>query len=234
MIVIRHSSFVICHLSYYPSKIPDFVGVVGDLRTSLTRHRAVERERGCPHPQLDWVHKVAVDIVSSNSFIATEKLEVAQMTRKAKKGKRKKQKAGLNKSILDVGMGMLRQAIEDKVLEACGVFIEVPTKSVKPSQTCPGCGHQHKKTLDERVHQCKVCGFTMARDLAAALVMLLWAQDKLPGFGTSLADADAPRSTSKTRERKQAASMKQLGQMKRQKSATEPTGQDVETRPSTK
>lgn len=182
----------------------------------------------------DWVHKVAVDIVSSNSFIATEKLEVAQMTRKAKKGKRKKQKAGLNKSILDVGMGMLRQAIEYKVLEACGVFIEVPTKSVKPSQTCPGCGHQHKKTLDERVHQCKVCGFTMDRDLAAALVMLLWAQDKLPGFGTSLADADAPRSTSKTRERKQAGSMKQLGQMKRQKSATEPTGQDVETRPSTK
>jgi putative transposase len=95
------------------------------------------------------------------------------MTARAKKGKRKKQKAGLNKSILDVGFGMLRSAIQYKVTEAGGIFVEVPTKTVKPSQTCPNCGHQHKKTLDERIHQCGECGFTMDRDLAAALVMLL-------------------------------------------------------------
>ncbi len=89
------------------------------------------------------------------------------------KGKRKKQKAGLNKSILDVGFGMLRSAIQYKVTEAGGIFVEVPTKTVKPSQTCPNCGHQHKKTLDERIHQCGECGFTMDRDLAAALVMLM-------------------------------------------------------------
>jgi len=110
------------------------------------------------------------------------------MTRKAKKGKRKKQKAGLNKSILDVGMGMLRSAIEYKVKDAGGVFIEVPTRKVKPSQTCPNCGNQAKKTLDERVHHCHKCKFTMDRDLAAALVMLLWALGILPGFGTSLVD----------------------------------------------
>jgi putative transposase len=73
----------------------------------------------------NWVHQIASDIVRCNSFVATEKLEVSKMTRKAKKahesadrlclpqnsrkgGKRKKQKRGLNKSILDVGMGMLR------------------------------------------------------------------------------------------------------------------------------
>jgi len=163
----------------------------------------------------NWVHQVASDIVRCNSFVATEKLEVSKMTRKAKKGKRKKQKAGLNKSILDVGMGRLRAAIEYKVVEACGVFVEVPTKTVKPSQTCPNCGNQQKKTLDERVHQCGVCGFTMDRDLAAALVMLLWAQGKLPGFETSLVDADAASSTSDTCKRKQAGSQKQLGQLKR-------------------
>ncbi len=182
----------------------------------------------------NWVHQVASDIVRCNSFVATEKLEVAKMTRKAKKGSLKKQKAGLNKSILDVGMGMLRQAIEYKVIEAGGVFVEVPTRKVKPSQTCPNCGHQRKKTLDERVHQCQACGFTMDRDLAAALVMLLWAQGILPGFGTSLVDADATSSTSGTRERKQAGSMKQLGQMKRHKRTTKLTGGDVETHPSTK
>lgn len=180
----------------------------------------------------NWVHQVASDIVRCNSFVATEKLEVSKMTRKAKKGKRKRQKAGLNKSILDVGMGMLRSAIEYKITEAGGIFVEVPTRKVKPSQTCPNCGKQHKKTLDERVHQCEACGFTMDRDTAAALVMLLWAQGKLPGFGTSLVDADVSSSTSKTS--KQAGSMKQLGQLKRQKSATKLTGLDAETNPSTK
>jgi putative transposase len=60
----------------------------------------------------NWVHQVAAEIVSGNSFIATEKLEVKNMTSKAKRGKRKKQKAGLNKSILDVGFGMLRSTIK--------------------------------------------------------------------------------------------------------------------------
>lgn len=115
------------------------------------------------------------------------------------------------------------------VYQHSGVFVEVPTKTVKPSQTCPNCGNLNKKTLDERIHQCEVCGFTMDRDLAAALVMPLWAQGKLPGFGTSLVDADVSSSTPCTSKRKQAGSMKQLGQMKRQKSVTKLTGLDAET-----
>ncbi|MDD1428890.1 transposase, partial [Dolichospermum sp. ST_sed5] len=164
----------------------------------------------------NWVHQVAVEIISSNSFIATEKLEVKNMTRKAKKGKRKKQKAGLNKSILDVGFGMLRSTIKYKVEQIGGVFVEVPTRQVKPSQTCPKCGNQHKKTLDKREHECGVCGYVQDRDIAAAEVMLYWAKGILPGLGTSLVDADLSGSTSCTR--KQAGSMKQLGEKKRQKS----------------
>ncbi len=169
-------------------------------RWKKTQLRISKVTRKVANQRQNWVHQVASDIVCCNSFVATEKLEVSKMTRKAKKGKRKKQKAGLNKSILDVGFGMLRAAIEYKVIEAGGVFVEVPTKTVKPSQTCPQCGNQHKKTLDERVHLCGVCGFTMDRDLAAALVMLLWSQGKLPGFETSLVDADAASATSDTRK----------------------------------
>ncbi|WP_448267256.1 RNA-guided endonuclease InsQ/TnpB family protein [Nostoc sp. DSM 114159] len=164
----------------------------------------------------DWVHQVAADIVSGNSFVATETLVVKNMTSKAKIGKRKKQKAGLNKSILDVGFGILRSTIKYKVEQIGGVFVEVPTKKVKPSQTCPKCGHQHKKTLDIRVHKCCVCGYIQDRDIAAAEVMLYWSKGTLPGLGTSLADAESSGSTSRTR--KTAGSMKQLGAMKRQKS----------------
>ncbi|MBD2505107.1 transposase [Anabaena azotica FACHB-119] len=190
--------------------------------SKITRKVANQRQ--------NWVHLVAVEIISSNSFIATEKLEVKNMSSKAKKGKRKKQKAGLNKSILDVGFGMLRSTIKYKVEQIGGVFVEVPTKKVNPSQTCPKCGHQHKKTLDVRIHSCPVCSYVQDRDIAAAEVMLYWAKGNLPGLGTILEDADVTSSTSRTR--KQAGSMRQLGQLKRQKFNS--TGVDVETHPSTK
>ena len=201
-------------------------------RWKKTQAKISKVTRKVANQRQSWVHQVASDIVRCNSFVATEKLEVSNMTRQAKKGKRKKPKAGLNKSILDVGFGMLRSAIEYKVTEAGGVFVEVPTRKVKPSQTCPKCGHQDKKTLDQRVHQCSACGFTMDRDLAAALVMLLWAQGKLPGLETSLVGVDVASSTSDTCKCKQTGSQKQLGQMKRQKSAL--TGLDAKTSPSTK
>ncbi|MBN3873011.1 transposase [Nostoc sp. JL33] len=164
----------------------------------------------------NWVHQVASLITSSNSMVATEKLEVKNMTRKAKIGNRKKQKAGLNKSILDVGFGVLRSTIKYKVEQIGGVFIEVPTRQVKPSQTCPKCGNQHKKTLDIRVHECSVCRYSQDRDIAAAEVMLYWAKGTLPGAGTVLVGADLTSSTSRTR--KQAGSMRQMGELKRQKS----------------
>jgi putative transposase len=204
----------------------------GSSRWKKAQQKISKITRKVANSRANWIHQVATELVRSNSFIATEKLEVTKMTARAKKGKRKKQKAGLNKSILDVGFGMLRSAIQYKVTEAGGVFVEVPTKTVKPSQTCPNCGNQHPKTLDERVHQCKVCGFSLDRDLAAALVMLLWSQGKLLGFETSLIDADVTSSTSDTSKRKFAGSQKQLGQKKRQKSGL--TGLDAKTSPSTK
>jgi putative transposase len=153
--------------------------------SKLTRKVANQRQ--------DWVHKQAAEIVSRNSLVATEKLSIRNMTRKAKNGKRKRQKAGLNRSILDVGMSMFRKALEYKLAEAGGVFIEVPTVTVKPSQTCPNCGYQQKKELSERVHQCSSCGYTADRDVAAAQVMLNWAK----GLGTSLSNVDGCSSTSR-------------------------------------
>ncbi len=177
----------------------------------------------------DWVHQVTTQIISGNSMVVTEELEVKKMTAKAKKGKRKKQKAGLNKSILDVGMGMIRSALKYKLQDVQGVFLEVPTKKVKPSQTCPQCGHQEKKNLAQRIHVCANCGYTQQRDIAAAEVMLLWSQNNLPGLGTNLVDADG---SSSTKKRRATGSLRQLSQMKRRKS--QPTGGDVETPPSTK
>ncbi len=154
----------------------------------------------------DWQHKVSSNIVSGNSLIATEKLNLKSMTKKAKKGKRKRQKSGLNRSLLDVGIGNLKSLIKYKVSEAGGFYVEVPTRKVKPSQTCPNCGHQKKKTLAQRIHYCEKCGYSCDRDVAAAKVMLNYVR------GKELASSDVDGSTSVY-----CGSFKKVAQMKRQK-----------------
>ena len=173
---------------------------VGKIQSKVARQRQ------------NWHHQVAVDIVSCNSFIATEKLNLKGMTRQSK-GKKKRQKSGLNRSVLDVGIGNLKSLIKSKVTEAGGFYIEVPTRQVKPSQTCPNCGHQKKKLLAERVHNCEKCGYECDRDVAAAKVMLDYAR----GQELSSLDAESPSSTL-------CGSMRQLGAKKRQKRTSQQSG----------
>ena len=211
--------------------------IIGSKRWKKAAQKVAKLQRKVANQRIDWVHKVSTQIVSSNSLVATEKLNLKGMTASAKKrtslrsgsacrrtraraGKRKHQKTGLNRSILDVGMGMLRSAIEYKLVEAGGVFVEVPTLRAKPSQTCPNCGHQEKKTLAVRVHDCSKCGLVEDRDVAAAIVMLKWSAS-FAGYATpanvasrgqelTSQNVDGSGSTS-------CGSMKQLAQVKRQK-----------------
>ena len=160
----------------------------------------------------DWQHKVATEIVSGNSLIATERLNLKNLTKKAK-GKRKAQKIGLNRSLLDVGIGNLKSLIKYKLTEAGGIYVEVPTRKLAPSQTCPGCGIKRKKNLSERFHVCD-CGIPqpLDRDVSAAMVMLNYAR------GKELASivAESPGSILCTKDLS-ACSMRQLGAKKRQK-----------------
>lgn len=193
---------------------PDFKKKIkGSKRWRKASKRVSKLQRKVANQRQNWIHQVSTQLVSSNSLVATEKLNLKGMTAIAKKGKRKRQKTGLNRSVLDVGMGMLRSTIEYKLAEAGGVFVEVPTVKVKPSQTCPECGHQEKKSLDQRVHDCAKCGYVEDRDVAAAQVMLNWAHRS----GTGLSNVDGSGSTALTKMRKHCGSMQQLAQVKRQK-----------------
>ena len=108
-----------------------------------------------------------------------EKLQVKNMTRKAKTGKRKKQKSGLNRSILDTGMSMISKMLAYKEDEAGGFYLESPTRTLKPTQRCHNCWQVKPKTLSERIHSCE-CGVTCGRDENAAKTNLKW------GLGTSV------------------------------------------------
>lgn len=136
------------------------------------------------------------------------------MTRKAKNGsKRKAQKTGLNRSMLDVGMGALSSAIEYKLAEAGGIFVEVPTQTVKPSQRCAKCWEITPRTLADRLHICQHCQHIEDRDINSAQVCLIWAR----GQELSSSNVDGSSSTC-------CGSFKQLAQVKRQKRLAQPTG----------
>jgi putative transposase len=154
------------------------------------------------------LHKTTSNIVSSNSLVAGEQLNVKSMTAKPKKGKRKAQKAGLNRSILEVGFGIIGQMLQYKLAEASGFYLESPARILKPTQRCAKCWELTPKTLADRVHVCSNpnCQHTEDRDVNAAQVNLTWAK----GAGTVLSGAESPSST-------KCGSMRQLGAKKRQK-----------------
>ena len=115
---------------------------------------------------------------------------------------------------MDVGIGNLKSLIKYKVTEAGGIYIEIPTRKVAPSQTCPNCGVKRKKDLSERFHVCN-CGIRqpLDRDVAAAMVMLNYVRGK----ELASSDVESPSSTN-------CGSMRQLGAKKRQKRISQQGG----------
>jgi putative transposase len=124
----------------------------------------------------DFLHQTSASVVKSASLIATESLNIKAMT--AHGGA---YKTGLNRSILDTSPGKFFELLEYKAADAGIPYIEVPTRKVKPSQTCSGCGYVEKKQLADRVHDCKKCGLVLDRDVNAAIVILNFA---MTGFVT--------------------------------------------------
>lgn len=144
------------------------------LKHSIAKlHQKIARQR------LDFTHKETTKLVGMAALIATEKLTVKNMTRSAKgtaekNGKMVKQKAGLNREILNTAPAMTLNLLTYKAEEAGCEYVVIPTIKVKPSQTCPDCGAKKKKTLAERWHSCE-CGCEKPRDVASAQVNLNWA-----------------------------------------------------------
>lgn len=196
-------------------------GINPSKRWMTAQRRKSKAQQRVTRQRHDWLHQITSKIVSGNSLIAGEQLNVSGMTRKAKKGKRKKQKAGLNRSILSVGFATIGKMLAYKSAEAGGFYLESPTRTLKPTQRCAKCWELTPKTLSDRVHQCSnpKCGHIEDRDVNAAQVNLIWARGQaLPSL-----DVESPSSTD-------CGSMRQLGAKKRAKSQTKQDGNPVPLR----
>ncbi|MFF6888725.1 RNA-guided endonuclease InsQ/TnpB family protein [Streptomyces sp. NPDC012421] len=118
-------------------------------------------------------HLLTKRIVTQYDHVAIEDLRVKNMTASAhgtkeKPGRNVQAKAGLNRSILDVGFGEIRRQIEYKArLYGTAVSVVDPAYT---SQTCNRCGHVDAKNRRTRdLFTCTRCGHATHADIGAAI-----------------------------------------------------------------
>lgn len=134
---------------------------VGRIQAELAERRA------------GWIHQVTKQLSTGWATVAVEDLNVAGMTRSArgsieKPGRQVRQKAGLNRAILDVGFGEVRRQLAYKT-GWYGSRLVVVDRWLPSSKTCSACGWLHPGlTLADRTFHCPQCGLVIDRDLNAA------------------------------------------------------------------
>ncbi len=118
------------------------------------------------------LHQVSTVISKNHAVVVLEDLKVRNMTGSARgtveqPGRKVRQKAGLNKAILDQGWGTLLRLLEYKLQWRGGMLLRVPPEYT--SQICPVCGvmdAENRKT--QAVFACQHCGHTDHADVNAA------------------------------------------------------------------
>jgi len=122
-------------------------------------------------------HALTKHLVANYNRIAIEDLNVAGMTRSAKgsqeaPGSNVAAKAGLNRSILDLGFGEIRRQLEYKT-GWYGSQLVVADRYAPTSKMCSVCrAVKPKLSLAERTYTCNWCGTNIDRDLNAACNIL--------------------------------------------------------------
>jgi len=133
----------------------------GRAQLALNRFRARWMQR-----RKDSHHKLSTKLIRENQGIAIEDLKINHMTRRAK-GKRVRQKAGLNRSILSQGWGSFRTKLEWKAAKA-GVIVE-RVEPAYTSQTCSACGVVDAASRrSQAAFVCTACGASLNADHNAA------------------------------------------------------------------
>jgi putative transposase len=122
----------------------------------------------------DFTHKMTSEIARKNHTVVIEDLSVKGMTASAKgtaaePGKRVRQKAGLNRAILDVAFGEIGRQIKYKSAWYGTTVVEAD-RFFPSSKRCSCCGEVNADlALKHRSWTCKACGTTHDRDFNASV-----------------------------------------------------------------
>jgi putative transposase len=159
-------------------------------RGSRRRKKAVQRvakhHRKIRNQRQNFLHQWSRRLVNTYETIVFEELAPSKMS-KAPEPKQDEatgqylpngasKKAGLNKSLLDVGWSTFISLCEYKAAWAGSVQV-MKVDPYKTSQVCSSCHKEGQhKDLSERVHTCEQCRLVLDRDVNAALNILAVAQ----------------------------------------------------------
>ena len=155
-------------------------------RGSANRRKAIRRvakiQMRVANAREDFLHKTTTAIAQNHGTVVVEALKVRNMSASAKgtvaePGKKVRQKAGLNRAILDQGWGAFRIMLGWKLAERGGTLVEVP--AAYTSQTCAACGVVDASSRrDQSRFVCTGCGHAANADTNAAKNILQRGLDK--------------------------------------------------------
>ena len=155
-------------------------------RGSSNRRKAVRRvakiQMRVANARKDFLHKQTTIVANNHGTVVLEALKVRNMSASAKgthadPGRNVRQKAGLNRAILDQGWGGFRIMLGYKLADRGGRLIEVPPAYT--SQTCAECGVVDARSRQDQARfVCTGCGHEANADTNAAVVILKRGLDK--------------------------------------------------------
>lgn len=145
----------------------------GSARREKARREVARLHHEVAQRRTGHLHQLTKRLATQFAAVAVEDLNVAGMTASARgtieaPGKRVRQKAGLNRAILDASPGELRRQLTYKT-SWYGSKLAVLDRWFPSSKTCSMCGWQNPRlTLSDRTFTCGNCETVMDRDWNAA------------------------------------------------------------------
>ena len=150
--------------------------VRGSKRYAQTRRRIARLKARNAACRAHAAHVLSRRLVRGYGMVAIEDLKIRNMTACARgtvkePGRNVAQKAGLNRSILNVGWHALERMLAYKLEETGGLLVKVPAPNT--SRTCARCGHVATESRESQAEfRCVACGAEDNADVNAAKVIL--------------------------------------------------------------
>lgn len=144
----------------------------GSKRRDAVRTQLGELHARVKNRRADFNAQTAHLLVSRYGLVVVEDLKTANMTRSAKgtveaPGANVRQKAGLNRAILNKGWGGFLLALQNAARYTGTEIVKVP--AAYTSQTCNACGHVARENRNSQaVFRCVTCGHQANADVNAA------------------------------------------------------------------
>ncbi|MCW3815921.1 transposase [Micromonospora sp. DR5-3] len=138
------------------------------VRAEIARAEAKTRNR-----RRDFVMWAANRLCAQHAAISIEGLNIKAMTATAKgtveePGTNVRQKAGLNRAILDKGWGLFQVALANRARITGTRIVKVPAAFT--SQQCSRCGNTNRNNRESQaVFRCGSCGYQANADVNAAI-----------------------------------------------------------------